>query len=45
MARVGFKDIKWHAMEVSPEGIEKFEKEFWDDLLKEPTLAVLEARR
>lgn len=45
MTRAGFKDIKWHAMEVSPEGIEKFGRDFWCDLLKEPTLAVLEARK
>ena len=30
----GFREIRWHQPIVSPEGIQKFSKEFWQDFLK-----------
>jgi ubiquinone/menaquinone biosynthesis C-methylase UbiE len=41
----GFSDIKWHAMEVSPDGIVKFGKEFWNEWYANPYLIVLEATK
>lgn len=33
---VGFKDILWHNPIVSPEGIQKFSQEFWQDAIDCP---------
>ncbi|MBD2294686.1 class I SAM-dependent methyltransferase [Anabaena sphaerica FACHB-251] len=33
LEKVGFKDIRWQKMLVSPEGIKEFSQEFWQDYL------------
>jgi ubiquinone/menaquinone biosynthesis C-methylase UbiE len=33
LEKVGFKDVRWQKMQVSPEGIDKFGQEFWQDYL------------
>lgn len=33
---VGFKDIRWHNPIVSPEGVQKFSQEFWQDAIDYP---------
>lgn len=40
----GFKDIKWHKIIVSDEGIKKFGPSFWENYLKQPGLIVIEAQ-
>jgi len=30
---VGFKEVRWHQPMLSPEGVQKFGKEFWQDFL------------
>lgn len=38
---VGFKDIRWQKPQVSPEGIEEFGQEFWQDFLDcEPLIGI-----
>ena len=34
--RAGFKEIHWHHLQVSPEGIQALGQEFWQDLLDYP---------
>ena len=33
---VGFTEIRWHKMSVSPEGLSEFGREFWQDVLDHP---------
>lgn len=33
---VGFKDIRWHPLKVSPEGVQEFGQEYWQDILDYP---------
>ena len=39
---VGFKEIRWHSPIVSPEGIEKFGQEFWQDFIDYPPIIGIE---
>nr|VFK02381.1 MAG: Ubiquinone/menaquinone biosynthesis C-methylase UbiE [Candidatus Kentron sp. H]VFK02451.1 MAG: Ubiquinone/menaquinone biosynthesis C-methylase UbiE [Candidatus Kentron sp. H]VFK05442.1 MAG: Ubiquinone/menaquinone biosynthesis C-methylase UbiE [Candidatus Kentron sp. H] len=39
---VGFKEIFWHPIRISPEGIRKFGREYWKDFLESPTFACIE---
>nr|VFK55791.1 MAG: Ubiquinone/menaquinone biosynthesis C-methylase UbiE [Candidatus Kentron sp. TUN] len=39
---VGFKEILWHPIRISPEGIRKFGQEYWEDFLESPTFACIE---
>jgi toxoflavin synthase len=41
----GLKDIKWIPVEVSEDGINKFETGFWDDFYKNPTIILIEATK
>jgi len=43
LRNAGFKDIKWHSLEVSKEGVEKYGAEFWEDYIKDPYLSVIVA--
>ncbi len=45
LKKVGFKNIKWHQIKVSKEGIDKYGEEFWKDFYKYPTLIILEAEK
>ncbi|MEN8214813.1 MAG: methyltransferase domain-containing protein [Pseudomonadota bacterium] len=36
LQKAGFKEVYWHQPQVSPEGIEKFGQEFWQDALDYP---------
>ncbi|TAJ32112.1 MAG: class I SAM-dependent methyltransferase [Nitrospirae bacterium] len=40
----GFIDLRWHRMEVSPEGLAKFGEAYWRDLLVNPMSTTLTAR-
>ena len=40
--QVGFKEIYWHDVEVSPAGIEEFGQEFWQDILEYPATCFIE---
>jgi toxoflavin synthase len=33
---VGFKDIRWHHPVVSPEGLQKYSEDFWQDAIDYP---------
>nr|VFK22403.1 MAG: hypothetical protein BECKLPF1236A_GA0070988_103443 [Candidatus Kentron sp. LPFa]VFK35322.1 MAG: hypothetical protein BECKLPF1236C_GA0070990_103593 [Candidatus Kentron sp. LPFa] len=38
---VGFKEIHWHPLKVSSEGIQEFGHEYWQDLLEhQPVICV-----
>ena len=39
----GFKKIRWHSPLVSPEGIQEFGQEFWQDFLDYPPMIGIEA--
>jgi toxoflavin synthase len=41
----GFEDIKWVPLNISQEGIEKYDKPFWEDFLKEPSIIIIEAKK
>jgi len=41
---VGFIDLRWHAFEVSPEGLAKFGEGYWRDMLDNPVSTILTAR-
>ncbi len=43
LINAGFKQIEWHLMKVSEEGLKKFGKEYWDEYLSEPRLTIIEA--
>ncbi len=30
---VGFQDVRWHSPRVSPEGLQKFGQDFWQDFI------------
>ena len=38
----GFKEIRWHYLEVSPEGIQEFGFEFWHDCINYPIIVGIE---
>lgn len=41
---VGFKEVRWHQPMVSPEGVQKFGKEFWQDFIDySPIVEILSA--
>lgn len=40
--RVGFKEIRWHKPLVSPEDIQKYGQDFWQDFIDYPTLIGIE---
>jgi SAM-dependent methyltransferase len=40
--QAGFKSFRWHAPQISPEGIEKFGEEFWQDVINYPPLVGIE---
>lgn len=44
LKKSGFKKITWYDTQVSPEGIKKFTKNYWEDFLKHPTYVLIEAR-
>nr|VFK65431.1 MAG: hypothetical protein BECKTUN1418D_GA0071000_13401 [Candidatus Kentron sp. TUN] len=39
---VGFKEILWHPIRISPEGIRKFGREYWEDFLENPGIVCIE---
>ena len=39
---VGFKEIRWQQLILSPEGVQEFDHEFWQDLLDYPPLIGIE---
>nr|VFK19531.1 MAG: Ubiquinone/menaquinone biosynthesis C-methylase UbiE [Candidatus Kentron sp. LPFa] len=39
---VGFKEMFWHPIRISPEGIRKFGREYWKDFLESPTFTCIE---
>ncbi|MFZ5955108.1 MAG: class I SAM-dependent methyltransferase [Nanoarchaeota archaeon] len=41
----GFKNIKWHQLSVSEEGIKKYGKEFWQDYYNHPYMILIEAEK
>ncbi len=41
LTKAGFKDIIWHPVVISEEGIKKFGKDFWQDFIKKPYIAGL----
>lgn len=45
MKKAGFKDVKFHDMQVTEEGIKQFGKDFWKDGYTNPYLVVLEATK
>ncbi len=45
LKKAGLKDIKWHQLKVSEEGIKKYGNEFWQDFLKKPYLTIIEATK
>nr|VFJ46773.1 MAG: Ubiquinone/menaquinone biosynthesis C-methylase UbiE [Candidatus Kentron sp. FM]VFJ47751.1 MAG: Ubiquinone/menaquinone biosynthesis C-methylase UbiE [Candidatus Kentron sp. FM]VFK07947.1 MAG: Ubiquinone/menaquinone biosynthesis C-methylase UbiE [Candidatus Kentron sp. FM] len=38
----GFKEIIWHPVKISPEGIQKFGQEYWQDFLENPVFVCME---
>lgn len=42
---VGFKDIQWHNLTVSPEGVQKFSQEFWQDALDYPYIVGITCKK
>jgi 2-polyprenyl-3-methyl-5-hydroxy-6-metoxy-1,4-benzoquinol methylase len=38
----GLREVRWHAPEVSPEGLRKFGQEYWADFLARPPVAFIE---
>lgn len=45
LREIGFKQIKWHKMDVSREGIEKYGEGYWQDYLASPHTIVLECNK
>jgi ubiquinone/menaquinone biosynthesis C-methylase UbiE len=41
----GFKEVVWHPIRVSSEGIEKLGEDYWKDWFKEEYLTIIEARK
>jgi ubiquinone/menaquinone biosynthesis C-methylase UbiE len=41
LTKAGFKNIKWHPLIVSDEGMQKYGKEFWGELLEIPYISGL----
>ncbi|MGK7903297.1 MAG: hypothetical protein AB4352_18190 [Hormoscilla sp.] len=39
---VGFQEIRWHPVSVSPEGLSEFGREFWQDFLDYPPIMGIE---
>ncbi|MCT9092543.1 class I SAM-dependent methyltransferase [Streptomyces sp. ASQP_92] len=44
LSAAGFTGIEWVPMEISPAGIEKYGREFWDDFYGNPPLTMLRCR-
>jgi SAM-dependent methyltransferase len=40
----GFRDLQWHAFEISPEGLSRFGAEYWRPVLENPLSVALTAR-
>jgi SAM-dependent methyltransferase len=38
----GLRQVRWHAPEVSPEGLREFGREYWADFLARPPVAFIE---
>ena len=38
----GLRELRWHAAEVSPEGLREFGREYWADFLAHPPVAFIE---
>ena len=38
----GLREVRWHAPEVSPEGLHEFGQEYWAELLAHPAVAFIE---
>ena len=38
----GLRAVRWHAPEVSPEGLRAFGREYWADFLAHPPVAFIE---
>jgi ubiquinone/menaquinone biosynthesis C-methylase UbiE len=38
----GLREVRWHAPEVSPEGLRQFGREYWSDFLAHPPVAFIE---
>ena len=38
----GLRDLRWHAAEVSPDGLGEFGREYWADFLAHPPVAFIE---
>ena len=43
LKNAGFQSTSWHMMRVSPEGLEKFGKNYWQQFIDNPGIAILEA--
>lgn len=41
----GFKKITWHKPVISPEGIEKYDRDYWDGYIDNPELGYLSAEK
>lgn len=42
---VGFKTVNWYKPMISPEGIEKFGPDYWQDLLDNPPMRLIECQK
>nr|VFJ99086.1 MAG: hypothetical protein BECKH772A_GA0070896_101536 [Candidatus Kentron sp. H]VFJ99250.1 MAG: hypothetical protein BECKH772B_GA0070898_101546 [Candidatus Kentron sp. H]VFK03937.1 MAG: hypothetical protein BECKH772C_GA0070978_101526 [Candidatus Kentron sp. H] len=40
--KVGFKEVFRHPIRISPEGIRKFGREYWEDFLENPGIVCIE---
>ncbi len=45
LRKVGFKDITWHHLEISPEGIDMFGKAYWEIIMHEQPVIGLSCRK
>jgi hypothetical protein len=45
MHAAGLRDIRWHALQVSPEGLAAMPPGVWDIFLAAPPVIMLECRR
>ena len=45
LTTAGFQDIEWHKSHVSEEGIQRFGKRFWDELLENPFICGLTGKK
>ena len=41
LTNAGFEEIEWHRLQVSEDGIRRFGKQFWDELLENPFICGL----